>query len=255
VLLFARLDPLGVAWLRIAAAAALFALARRPWQLLRLGGRAARLVWAWGAVLGVMNCCFYVAIARLPLGTVAAIEFVPVVVLAAVGLRTRRNLAALALATVGVAVLTQVTLAVQPWGLALALLNAVLFGCYIVLGHRAAQAGAGAGIDALAAAMVVAALIVTPVGVAVSWPTVFDPFVLLAGAGVAVTSSVIPYVTDQLAMARLPRSTYALLSSLLPATATVIGLLVLHQRPSLASSAGIALVIAAVALRRDDQAR
>src|SRR5215213_5434954 len=80
VLLFARVDVLGVAWLRIAAAALVFALWRRPWQA--LAGQARRLLLAWGAVLAVMNCCFYLAIDRLPLGTVAAIEFLPVIALA-----------------------------------------------------------------------------------------------------------------------------------------------------------------------------
>src|SRR6058998_1284919 len=74
VLLFARVDVLGVAWLRIAAAALVFALWRRPWHTLRN-----RTVIAWGGVLAVMNCCFYSAIDRLPLATVAAIEFLPVI--------------------------------------------------------------------------------------------------------------------------------------------------------------------------------
>src|SRR6058998_2521651 len=78
VLLFARVDVLGVAWLRIASAAAVFALWRRPWAALR-----DRDVVAWGAVLALMNCCFYEAIDRLALSTVAAIEFLPVVALAA----------------------------------------------------------------------------------------------------------------------------------------------------------------------------
>jgi len=255
VLLFARLDPLGVAWLRIATAAAVFGVARRPWRLLLAGGSHGRLVIAWGAVLGAMNCCFYLAIARLPLGTVAAIEFVPVVVLAALGMRSVRNFAALGLATAGVGVLTHISLTGQPLGLVFALLNAILFGGYIVLGHRAARHGARTGIDVLSAAMVVAALAATPVCLPSSWPAVATPVLLLAGAGVGIASSVIPYVTDQLAMARLPRSTYALLSSLLPATATTIGLLVLHQHPSVAALVGITLVVAAVALRRDDLAR
>src|SRR3954462_396043 len=74
VLLFARVDGLGVAWLRIASAGVIFALWRRPWNLLR-----DPLVLAWGAVLALMNACFYTAIDRLPLATVAAIEFLPVI--------------------------------------------------------------------------------------------------------------------------------------------------------------------------------
>src|SRR3954451_2206765 len=97
VLLFARVDVVGVAWLRIAAAAAVFAAWRRPW---RVQERAPSLflqpvILAWGGVLAVMNACFYLAIDRLPLGTVAAIEFLPVVALAAIGARTKRNVQAL----------------------------------------------------------------------------------------------------------------------------------------------------------------
>ena len=73
---------------------------------------------------------------------------------------------------------------------------------------------------------------------------------LLAAIGVGVSSSVIPYVCDQLAMARLPRATFALLLSLLPATATGIGFLVLHQVPTASELLGIALVIGGVALHR-----
>src|SRR3954464_5901688 len=96
VLLFARVDVLGVAWLRIASAALVFALWRRPWRFMR-----DPLLIAWGTVLALMNVCFYTAIDRLPLGTVAAIEFLPVIGLAAVGARTPRNAAALLLAVGG----------------------------------------------------------------------------------------------------------------------------------------------------------
>jgi inner membrane transporter RhtA len=78
-----------------------------------------------------------------------------------------------------------------------------------------------------------------------------DPALLAAGIGVGVTSSVIPYICDQLAMARLPRPTYALLVSLLPATATAIGLIVLGQVPTAADVAGVGLVVVGVALHRE----
>jgi len=252
VLLFARVDVLGVAWLRIVTAAVVFGLWRQPWRVVRRldeGGR--RLLLAWGAVLAAMNCCFYVAIDRLPLGTVAAIEFLPVIALAAVGARTRRNFTALGLAVPGVYLLTDVRLEGEPLGVALAFANAALFALYIVLGHRVAQRSeAGAGIDGLALSMLVAAVVVTP---ATGWaaPAFLDPVALLAGAGVGVSSSVIPYVCDQLAMAQLTRAAYALMVSLLPATATVIGITVLGQVPTVAELTGVALVVAGVALHRE----
>jgi inner membrane transporter RhtA len=120
-----------------------------------------------------------------------------------------------------------------------------------VLAHRVARHGALGGIDGLAASMLVAAVAVTPIGGWEVLPALTDPVALLAGAGVGVCSSVIPYVSDQLAMRRLPRATYALMVSLLPATATLIGIVVLTQIPSLAEAAGVALVIAGVALHRE----
>jgi inner membrane transporter RhtA len=244
VLLFVRVDVLGVAWLRIAAAAVVFALWRRPWRLLR-----DRDVIAWGAVLAAMNCCFYLAIDRLPLATVAAIEFLPVIVLAALGMRTRRNAAALALAVPGVYLLTGVHLEGEPLGVALALANAGLFAAYIVLAHRVASRGAG--VDGLAASMLVALVFVTPMAGWAALPAFGDPVAILAGIGVGISSSVIPYVADQVAMKRLSRAGYALMVSLLPATATVIGLIVLAQVPSVRDALGIALVIAGVALHRE----
>jgi inner membrane transporter RhtA len=203
---------------------------------------------AWGAVLAAMNCCFYLAIDRLPLGTVAAIEFLPVIALAALGARTARNATALALAVGGVGLLCDVRLGGEPLGLALAFANAALFGAYIVLGHRVAQ---DAGVDGLAAAMLVAALAVTPVAGWAALPALTDPVALLAGVGVGIASSVIPYVCDQLAMARLPRASYALLVALLPATAAVVGVVVLGQVPTAAEASGVGLVVAGVATHRE----
>jgi inner membrane transporter RhtA len=255
VLLFARVDVLGVAWLRIASAAVVFAAWRRPWRAFSALDRdARRLLIAWGAVLAVMNCCFYVSIDRLPLGTVAAIEFLPVIALAALGARTPRNAAALLLAVPGVYLLTDVRLEGEPLGVAFAFANAILFALYIVLAHRAAQHRQMSGIDGLAASMLIAAVVVTPLGGWEAGPAFLDPVALLAGAGVGISSSVIPYVTDQLAMARLRRATYALMVSLLPATATVIGVLVLAQVPSLVEVAGVALVVGGVALHREPTA-
>jgi inner membrane transporter RhtA len=251
VLLFARVDVLGVAWLRIASAAVVFALWRRPWRAFaKLDRSGRRLLIAWGAVLAVMNACFYVAIDRLPLGTVAAIEFLPVIVLAALGARSMRNAAALVLAVPGVYLLTGVQFAGEPLGVALAFANALLFAAYIVLAHKVARHGALSGIDGLAASMLVAAVVVTPLGGWEVLPALTDPVALAAGIGVGLCSSVIPYVSDQLAMRRLPRATYALMVSLLPATATVIGIAVLAQVPSWVEVAGVVLVIAGVAIHR-----
>jgi inner membrane transporter RhtA len=252
VLLFARVQVLGVAWLRIASAALIFAAWRKPWrQWDRMPPELRRLLLGWGALLAVMNCCFYEAIDRLPLSTVAAIEFLPVIGLAALGARSRRNGAALVVVVAGVYLLTRPEIVLRPVGFAFAFANAALFAGYIVLAHRVARHPAIAGIDGLALAMLIAAVVVTPLAGWQAAPALSQPVAVLAGIGVGVSSSVIPYVTDQLAMARLPRATYSLMVSLLPAIATVIGLVVLAQVPHVTDAVGIACVIVGVALHRE----
>ena len=256
VLLFAAIAPLGVAWLRIASAAVIFALWRRPWRaFFGLSSRDRAIVVALGLVLAAMNSIFYEAIARLPLGTVGAIEFLGPIAIAAYGSRTPRNLAALALAAAGVYALADMRIAGEPLGFFFAFANCALFALYIVLGHQiASTAGAVSSVDRLGAAMGVAAFAALPIGFGDAMPAFTNLPLLLAAIGVGVSSSVIPYICDQLAMRRLPRATFALLLSLLPATAAIIGFLVLRQTPSPLEIAGIALVVGGVALRKDDKA-
>jgi inner membrane transporter RhtA len=258
-LLFGQIAPLGVAWLRIASAAIVFAIWRGPRRLYRTwqGASAAtrrRLV-ALGLVLAAMNSCFYLAIARIPLATVSTIEFLGPVALAAAGTRTRRNAAALGLAIAGVALLTEAKVSTDVSGLAFAFGNCVMFTFYITLGHRNARDGAGTGIDRLAIAMFLALIAISPIALSAALAAFPRPLLLLAGVGVGVCSSVIPYVLDQLAMARLTRAAFALLMSLLPACATVIGLLVLRQVPRPADIAGIVLVAIGVAVRTEGPAQ
>jgi inner membrane transporter RhtA len=252
VLLFAHVATLGVAWLRIASAALIFAAWRRPWRA--FAGSSwpqRRTLLTLGATLGAMNATFYLAIARLPLGTVGGIEFLGPILLAALGTRTPRNVFALVLAVAGVWLLTDVRLVGEPLGFVFAFANCALFMLYVTLGHRIAQDGGAAGIDRLGAAMLIALLVVSPVGLADAAPTFTQPALLLAGIGVGVCSSVIPYVCDQLALARLPRATFALMLALLPACASVIGVVVLRQIPAPIEVVGVALIIVGVATRRD----
>ena len=272
VLLFTRIDVLGVAWLRVASAAVVFAVWRRPWRLIgRLGTAERWNLVALGVVLAVMNSVFYLAVDRLPLSTVGAIEFLGTVILAAAGARTRRNAGALVLTTAGVVTITAIRITGQPLGFVFAFANCALFMLYIVLGHRIANAnanantGAGAGarrpagtrrpasIDRLAGAMAIAAVTATPWGMGGALPAFRHPVLLLAGAGVGVCSSVIPYVADQLAMARLPRATFSLMLALLPVFATVTGAIVLRQIPTVQDAAGITLVVLGVAIHQQER--
>jgi inner membrane transporter RhtA len=249
VLLFANVNVLGVAFLRIWSAAVAFALWRRPWRV-DLRPRHSPALWLLGLVLALMNSAFYLAIATLPLATVGAIEFLGTVLVAVYGLRNARNLAALALTTLGVCAITDVRIAGDVPGFGFAFANCMLFMAYVVLGHRVAQSGRG--IDQLAAAMLVAAAVIVPIGLPSALPAFARPQLLLAGAGVGICSSVIPYVTDQLAMARLPRATFALMLALLPAVAAIVGAVVLRQIPTGQDVLGIALVSAGVGLHRQE---
>lgn len=252
VLLFSSVPVVGVAWLRIASAALIFAVWRRPWRL--LGETSARTRWliiVLGVVLAAMNYAFYQSIAVLPLGTVAAIEFIGPIVLALQGARTRRNIVALSLAAAGVQLLCRMRFAGDLHAFAWAFANATLFAAYVVLAHAVAKADHQASpIDRLGASMLVALLAIMPFGLREASIAFAHPLLVLAGIGVGVCSSVIPYVFDQLAMARLPRATYALFVALLPATAVVIGIIVLRQWPSQFEWIGVGLVGAGVALHQ-----
>lgn len=251
VLLFPAVGVLGVAWFRIASAALIFAPWTRPWNTLRNADRETRwLIAGLGACLAVMNTAFYLALDRLPISLVAAIEFVGTIGVALYGLRTTRNYLALMLAVVGIIVLIDVQWASDPIGLFWAFLNGTLFVGYIVLGHKASEKGAGDGVEQLGAAMAIAILVLMPIGFTQALAAFDTPTLVLAGIGVGICSSVIPYVCDQLSMSRLPRSSYALLLALLPATATLIGIFVLAQIPSWTDVLGILLVMIGVAVHK-----
>ena len=251
VLLFPAVGVLGVAWMRIATAAAIFAPWTRPWRTLKEADARTRfLLIGLGACLAVMNTAFYLALARLPMSLVAAMEFVGTIGVALYGLRTGRNFAALALAVIGVLMLIDVTWSSDPVGLFWAFLNGALFVGYIVLGHRISERGASGGVERLGAAMAIACLFVTPIGLVQAARAFGSAELILAGIGVGICSSVIPYMSDQLAMSRLPRASFALMLALLPATATIIGIIVLAQIPGVKDVIGVLLVMLGVAVHK-----
>ena len=251
VLLFPAVGVLGIAWFRIASAALVFAPMTKPWRTVRRSSPGTRgLLLALGACLAAMNTAFYLALDRLPMSLVAAMEFAATICVALYGLRTPRNFFAVGLAVAGVWLLIDVRWATSPMGLFWSAVNAVLFALYIVLGHRASQAGASAGIERLGAAMFIALLFVFPIGAAEASRAFGDPLLILAGAGVGICSSVIPYACDQLAMSRIPRASFALMLALLPAVATIIAAIVLAQIPTVRDLSGVALVMIAIAIHR-----
>jgi inner membrane transporter RhtA len=251
VLLFPAIGVTGIAWMRIASAAAIFAPWTRPWRTIRQADARTRvLLVGLGAALAIMNTAFYLALDRLPMSLVAAMEFVGTIGVALYALRSARNFAALALAVLGVFLLIDVQWANDPVGLWWAVLNGVLFIVYIVLGHKISEGGASGGVERLGAAMGIAFLFIMPIGFLQAIKAFASPRLVLAGIGVGICSSVIPYVCDQLAMSRMPRATFALMLALLPATATLIGVVVLGQMPSARDIAGVLLVMTGVAIHK-----
>jgi inner membrane transporter RhtA len=251
VLLFPAVGVLGVAWFRIASAALVFLPITKPWRTLAAADGPTRLLLVGlGACLAVMNTSFYLALDRLPMSLVAAMEFVGTIAVALYGLRTGRNALALVLAVVGVFVLIDVKWATDPLGLAWSALNAALFVGYIVLGHKAAEGGPSGGVERLGAAMAIAFVFLMPIGFLEALRAFGSLELVLAGIAVGICSSVIPYVCDQLSMSRLPRASFALLLALLPATATVIAAIVLAQLPTPRDLLGVSLVMLGIAVHR-----
>ena len=244
--LFTSLRPAGVAWLRMLVAALALLAWRRPegaaWR-----GRRLVLAGGFGLVTGLMNVAFYEAIARLPLGTAVAVEFCGPVVVAALGLRSIRDIVALVLAATGVALIADVRLAGSRTGLLLALLAALLWAGYIVLGKWLARGGSG--LDDMAVGFTLAATLLCPLA-ASTGPAWGSPNLLLLAAGVGLLSTVLPYALDQVVLRRIDRSQFALLLALWPAAASVVGFLVLRQLPDPVEAAGIVAVALAVAAAR-----
>ena len=247
VFLFETTQPATVAWLRTATAAAVLLAWRRPWR----HTWTVRTVWAaagFGLVTAGMNVAFYEAIARIPLGTAVAIEFVGPVAVATLGSRRYRDTVAVLLVAAGVVLLAGVQTDVDWAGVGFALTAAALWAGYIVVGKTIADAGAG--IDSLAVAMAAASVALAPLLVGIQLgtdATVFaDSRTWLLGLGVGVLSSVIPYALDQPVLATIGRARFALLLALLPATAAVVGAVVLRQHPTPVEVVGIALVMVAL---------
>jgi inner membrane transporter RhtA len=223
--LFVEVGSFGTVALRLFFAAAVLMLVWRP--SLRLPRETWTVVLSYGVILGLMNLCFYLSLSRIPLGIAVTVEFLGPLAVAIGG--SRRWLDALwaALATGGVVLLMEGGGTVDMIGLLFALAAGVFWGLYILVGAalgRHTTEGNG-----LALGMAVAALVAVPVGVADSGAALLQPWVLVAGLGVALLSSVIPYTLDLEALRRIPARVFGILMSLEPAMAALIGLVVLRE--------------------------
>jgi inner membrane transporter RhtA len=246
--LFDELGAEGAVFLRLAFAALVLGAVWRP-RLREHAGNDLRTAALFGVVVGLMNWAFYASIDRIPLGVAVTLEFVGPLGVAVAASRRRRDLVWVALAALGILLLG------NPFGAAaedLDLLGAGLAlaagGCwaaYILLSARVGAAFPGG--SGLALAMVVGTLVVAPAGIATAGSALLEPGLLLAAAGVALLSSVIPYSFELEALRRLPAGVFGVLMSLEPAVAALAGLVVLGQDLGATELAANACVVAASA--------
>jgi inner membrane transporter RhtA len=237
----------GMTALRVGLSALILAAVWRPWRVrvLRAGGRD---VIAYGFTLGLMNLLIYCAFAYIPIGVAVTIEVTGPLAVVLVSSRRAIDFVWLALTAAGLLLLMpieQATSALDPRGLALASGAAACWALYIVFGKR--LSGRLPSGEAVALGMAVAALLTVPIGVARAGTTLFAPQVLALGVAVALLSSVLPYLLEMAALARLPRKVFGILVSAAPALAAFAGFAVLGERLTAAQSIAIACVIAASA--------
>jgi inner membrane transporter RhtA len=243
--LFDEVGPAGVVFLRAIVSALLLGLIWRPgMEIVR---QAPRLLLVFGIALAGMNLCFYEAIDRIPLGTAVTLEFIGPLTAALITSRRRLDWAWAALAGVGILLLTggisgdELDLV----GVVLALGAGFFWGSYILLGKR--MGGTFEGGRGLAVAMALSAVLTAPFGIAGGGTELLDPYILLAGLGVGVMSSAVPFTLELEAMKRLPSNVFGVMMSLEPAVAATAGLVLLGQSMVPREALAILLVMAASA--------
>jgi inner membrane transporter RhtA len=241
--LFDELGPVGTVMLRLTLAAVVLMAIWRP-TTRGLRGTPARDVLLFGIVLAGMNTSFYLALDRIPLGIAVTLEFVGPLGIAFAFSRRRLDLVWAALATAGILLLAPVPgSGLDAVGACLALLAGAFWAAYIVLSERVGRTFEGG--DGLALAMAVAGLLLLGPGIADAGAELLDPALLVAGLGVAMLSSVIPYSLELEALRRLPRGIFGVLMSLEPAVAAAAGLIILDQALAVKEVTAIALVVIA----------
>ena len=241
--LFPVLGPTGTVGLRIGLSALLLLVAFRP-SLRRLTAGQWRVIVPYGVVLGGMNLVFYLALARIPLGLAVTLEFIGPLAVAVFGSRRAIDLAWVVLAATGLSL-------IAPWrggnadpvGVLLALGAGAFWAAYILIGGRVSRRVPGGA--AVATGMLVAAVVVLPISVVTGGFSQLTPGRTLAGLGVALLSSAIPYTLEMSALNALPARTFGILMSLEPAFAALAGRIFLGEILSPAQWLAVALVIAA----------
>ncbi len=248
--LFDVISSAAVAWWRIVFSAVVLLAWRRPWRQ-RWTRSSLVAAMSFGVVLAGMNIVFYIALDHLPLGTAVSIEFIGPVLVAAFSGHGWRDRLSIVLAFAGVVALTGVSISgglthSVVIGLVAIFTTAAAWAGYILLGRRVANKGDG--INSLAVGMTTGAVLYSPLAIGSTAVVVTDPKHIAAFVGIAVFSSVIPYALEQTIMRRVSAARFAIMLSLLPVTATLVGAVVLRQIPGVVDVLGLLAICSAIVL-------
>jgi inner membrane transporter RhtA len=235
----------GMTALRIGLSAALLLAFWRPWRA-PVARRDIGNVVVYGAMLGGMNLCIYHAFDRIPIGIATAIEVIGPLAVVLAASRRALDVAWVVLALVGLALLLPraVDAPLDPVGLLFAFGAAVSWALYIVFGKRVSMLASG---QAVSLGMLVAALFAVPIGIVHAGAGMLVPTTLLAGLGVALLSSAVPYSLEMAALRRMPRHVFGILVSATPAVGAACGAIVLGERLGALQWLAIACIIGASA--------
>lgn len=226
--LFPTIGAQGATTLRLVLSAALLTLILRPWTA-RITGANWRAVTVYGASLAGMNLTFYLALKTIPLGIAVALEFCGPMAVAMIWSRRPVDFLWVALAVLGLLLLlplTDASRALDPAGVLYALIAGACWAIYIVAGQKA---GRDHGRLAAVLGLIVAAILIAPVGLAHAGAALFSWSVLPAGVAVAILSGALPYTLEMYALRRLPTHTFGTLLSLEPALGAVTGFILMNE--------------------------
>ena len=242
--LFPVVGAQGTTAVRVGLSALLMLMLWRPWRW-RLTRADAQAVALYGAALGAMNLMFYLSLQTLPFGLAVAIEFAGPLAVAIWSSRRAVDFVWVALAIAGLALLLPLGLSgstLDPLGVLYAVGAAVFWALYIVFGKRAGHLHAG---QSVSLGLLVAALVVVPVGVAHAGAALLSHSVLLVGVAVAAISSALPISLEMMALKRLPKEAFGIMISMEPAVAALLALALLGERLDTVQWLAIGCIVAA----------
>lgn len=242
--MFPLIGPEGTTTLRLLFASVIMLLLLRPWRA-KLSCRTLKTVIIYGAALGGMNFLFYMSLQTVPLGIAVALEFTGPLAVALYASRRPVDFLWIGLAIAGLLLLIPIgetSKGIDPIGAGYALSAGVCWALYILYGQKA---GAENGIQTAALGVVIAALLVAPIGIVQAGSALLNPALIPTALGVAVLSTALPYSLEMVALTRLPARTFGTLMSIEPAFGALSGLLFLNEVLSPAQWLAIAAIITA----------